>query len=209
MLDEIEADARQTARYTDRPEFSPRVMRAMALVPRHRFVPEAGRAAAYANRPQPIGSGQTISQPYMVALMTDLLDLTPESRVLEIGTGSGYQTAVLARLAAHVHSVEVVTKLADRARTLLIDDLGLNNVSLCIGDGAQGWPEAAPFDGIMVTAAPDYFPRALGDQLKPGGCLVVPVGRKWETQWLVVARKQPDGGLIRHNMLPVSFVPLV
>ncbi|GAB6053396.1 protein-L-isoaspartate(D-aspartate) O-methyltransferase [Magnetospira thiophila] len=184
-------------------------MRALARVPRHLFVPEDLRRSAYVNKPLPIGCGQTVSQPYIVALMSDLLDLQAGDRVLEIGTGSGYQTAVLAALAARVYSIETVDKLARSAQALLCDQLQLDNVMLRHGDGALGWPEAAPFEAIMVTAAPPRFPEQLAAQLAPGGRLVVPIGRQGETQWLTVAHRDPGGNLRMEKLLPVAFVPLV
>jgi protein-L-isoaspartate(D-aspartate) O-methyltransferase len=183
------------------------VLAALAAVPRHLFVPEAQRAKAYADSPLPIGAGQTISQPYMVALMTSLLELRPGERVLEIGTGSGYQAAVLSRVAAEVYSIEIRQPLADRARRTLAD-LGCRNVHLRVGDGFQGWPEEAPFDGIIVTAAPPSIPDPLLRQLKVGGRLVIPVGSQGSLQSLQVLIKRPDGGFDRSNVMPVFFVPM-
>ena len=155
----------------------PRVLEAMRLVPRHRFLPPDERELAYGDHPVGIGFGQTISQPYIVAYMTEALALGPEARVLEVGTGSAYQTAVLAEIAREVYSIEVVGELADRAAALL-RELGYRNVHLRRGDGYAGWPEAAPYDGIMVTAAPDHIPQPLADQLRIGARLVVPIGRQ-------------------------------
>jgi protein-L-isoaspartate(D-aspartate) O-methyltransferase len=179
----------------------------MAKVPRHEFVPEAERRNAYANRPLPIGLGQTISQPYIVALMTDLMEVKPGDRVLEIGTGSGYQAAVLSELAGAVYTVEIVEPLAREAQERL-KRLGYRNVMARTGDGYQGWPEHAPFDSIMVTAAPREVPQPLIDQLKPGGRLVVPVGGQASGQSLLLIEKQPDGKITRRNVLAVRFVPL-
>jgi len=181
------------------------VLAALDSVPRHLFVPEPERSRAYDDRPLPIGFGQTISEPYMVALMTSLLDVHPGDRILEIGTGSGYQAAVLSRLGAEVYSIEIVKPLGDRARRTL-GELGYRNVHLRIGDGYEGWPDAAHFDGIIVTAAPPRIPDPLLRQLKPGGKLVIPVGDA--LQDLLVLTKRRDGGFDRRNVLPVLFVPM-
>ncbi len=182
-----------------------RVLAALADVPRHHFVPDDQSGSAYRNRPLPIGWGQTISQPFIVALMTQLLRLTPQSRVLEVGTGSGYQAAVLARLAGHVYSIEIVAPLAERAAAALAG-LGARNVTTRTGDGYRGWPEAAPFDAVIVTAAPEHVPPALVEQLKPGGRMVIPVGTL--DQELVVIDKAPDGTVRHSTIVPVRFVPL-
>jgi len=182
-----------------------RVLDAMKQVPRHLFVPEEVRAQAYGDRPLPIGLGQPISQPYLVGLMTELLEVKPGDKVLEIGTGSGYQAAVLSRLAADVYTIEIVKPLGEQAdRTL--SRLGYSNVHTRIGDGYQGWPDAAPFDGIVVTAAPPQVPKPLLDQLAVGGNLVVPVGDSWQD--LVVLTKQKDGSFHKRKFLPVRFVPM-
>jgi protein-L-isoaspartate(D-aspartate) O-methyltransferase len=183
------------------------VLDAITAVPRHEFVPEHLKASAYGNHPLPIGEGQTISQPYIVALMTDLLEPRPDHMILEIGTGSGYQAAVLAQLAWHVDSIEVVASLAERAIEVLTH-LGVRNVSVHIGDGREGWPEHAPYDGIIVTAAAPGIPNALLDQLKSNGRLVMPISRDG-TQDLVVATKADDGSIRVRNVLPVAFVPFV
>jgi protein-L-isoaspartate(D-aspartate) O-methyltransferase len=170
-------------------------------------VPKHLRALAYRNSPLPSGEGQTISQPYIVALMTDLLETRPDQVILEIGTGSGYQAAVLARLVRHVYSIEIVETLADRAAATLAG-LGVGNVSVRVGDGGLGWPEHAPYDGIIVTAAGTGVPDALVDQLKPRGRLVMPVGRDGY-QDLIVATKAADGTIETRAVLPVAFVPLI
>jgi len=181
------------------------VLRAMGAVPRHELVPEGLRDRAYEDGPLPIGEGQTISQPYIVAAMSQALALSPGERVLEIGTGSGYQAAVLAELGAEVYSIELVPELAERARRDL-DRLGYQRVVTRQGDGYRGWPEHAPFDAIVVTAAPESVPEALIAQLAVGGRMVVPVG-KW-TQDLVLLRKQAEG-VSREVLMPVRFVPMV
>ena len=184
---------------------APRVLAAMEAVPRHLFVPDGERARAYTDSPLPIGAGQTISQPYIVGLMTSLLDVQPGDRILEVGTGSGYQAAILSRLARQVYSVEILEHLANRARRTL-EAVGYNNVEVRLGDGYQGWPEAAPFDGIIVTAAPPRIPEPLLRQLKTGGKLVIPVGEGYQD--LEVLTKRPDGGFDRAKVLPVRFVPM-
>jgi protein-L-isoaspartate(D-aspartate) O-methyltransferase len=180
------------------------VIDAMRHVPRHRFVPEEERGSAYTDYPLPIGFGQTISQPYIVAFMSQALELTKQHRVLEIGTGSGYQAAVLGELAGEVYTIEIVGPLADRARTTL-EELGYANVHVRTGNGYAGWPEAAPFDRIIVTAAPDEVPPALIAQLEPDGLMVVPVGIG--EQVLQVMRKTPEG-MVTTRTLPVRFVPM-
>jgi protein-L-isoaspartate(D-aspartate) O-methyltransferase len=207
MVDEIAAMARETGGETGRPKFGDGVMAAMRKVPRHRFVPPAQEPFAYDNRPLPIGEGQTISQPYIVALMTDLLDLKPSDKVLEVGTGSGYQAAVLAELVARVYSIEIVEPLGKRAAQVL-GELGYRNVEVRIGDGYGGWPPAAPFDAIIVTAAPAAVPQPLIDQLRAGGSMVIPVGSSFEAQELLLVRKEADGRTTTRRTLPVRFVPL-
>ena len=182
------------------------VLEAMATVPRHEFVPEASRAAAYADRPLPIGHGQTISQPFIVAFMTERLDPKPTDRVLEIGTGSGYQAAVLGELVAEVYTIEIVEPLAKTAEATL-QRLGYKNVHLKVGDGYKGWPEEAPFDAIIVTCAPDKVPRPLVDQLKDGGRMVIPVGERFAQQLYLLEKK--NGQLKESVTLPVRFVPML
>lgn len=181
-----------------------RVLDAMRTTPRHEFVPDSSRGDAYRDSPLPIGHGQTISQPYIVALMTQLLAPKPTDRILEIGTGSGYQAAVLAPLVKEVFTIEIIESLADRARATLTR-LGIENVHIRTGDGYQGWPEEAPFDAIIVTCAPDHVPQPLVVQLREGGRLVIPVGAG--TQELVVLRKVA-GTLERESVIPVRFVPM-
>lgn len=181
------------------------VLAAMGAVPRHEFVPSDEAAAAYRNRPLPIGQGQTISQPFIVAMMTDLLDVEATDKVLEVGTGSGYQAAILSLLAREVYSIEIVRELGEAAAKVL-ERLGYANVRTRIGDGYQGWAEHAPFDAIVVTAAPDHIPPALIEQLKPGGRLVIPVGDIMQD--LMVVTKKPDGTTTSTTIVPVRFVPL-
>ncbi|MBF8269385.1 MAG: Protein-L-isoaspartate O-methyltransferase [Gammaproteobacteria bacterium] len=207
MVDEIQDMVRDTSEYLGKDSLSERVMQAIAKVHRHEFVPETLRPAAYENRPLPIGEEQTISQPYIVALMTDLADIQPDARVLEVGTGSGYQAAILAELALHVYTIEIIEPLGERARTTLAR-LGYENVSVRVGDGYHGWAEHAPFDAILVTAAPEQVPQPLIDQLKPGGKLIIPVGSPYRTQSLKVLEKHADGSIHTRDVLPVGFVPL-
>jgi protein-L-isoaspartate(D-aspartate) O-methyltransferase len=207
LMREIADDVRDTSAYLDKDTLDPRVMQAMARVPREAFVPGAERRYAYENRPLPIGHGQTISQPYIVAIMTDLLRLRPDDRVLEIGTGSGYQAAILGELVKRVYSIEIIPALAKRARTVL-DELGYKQVSTRVGDGYYGWEEQAPFDAIMVTAAADHVPPPLLKQLKPGGRMLIPVGSRFMTQQLVLVEKGADGSITTRLLLPVRFVPL-
>jgi protein-L-isoaspartate(D-aspartate) O-methyltransferase len=206
MVEEIEKMAALTADETGQAKLDSRVLKAMADVPRHEFVPGEKAHVAYKNRPLSIGHGQTISQPFVVALMTELLQLKDTSRVLEVGTGSGYQAAVLSLLAGEVYTIEILPELGNAARRIL-KRLGYDNVTTKIGDGYQGWKEYAPFDAIIVTAAPDYIPRALIDQLKPNGRMVIPVGGF--TQDLMVVMKKPDGRTISRTIVPVRFVPLI
>ena len=182
-----------------------RVLSAMGKVPRHEFVPERLRSQAYQQRPLPIGHGQPISEPYVVAFMTEKIEPKAADRVLEIGTGSGYQAAVLAELTAEVYTIEIIEDLADRAATTL-QRLGYTNVHPCAGDGYKGWPEAAPFDSIIVTCAPEKVPQSLIDQLKEGGRMIIPIGTSAKQQ-LVLLRKH-DGKLDRQAVLPIHFVPM-
>lgn len=207
LIADIESEVRFTRSLIGRHELDPRVMKAMASVPRDEFVPVNLRYAAFDNGPLPIGHGQTISQPYIVALMTDLLALEPDHVVLEIGTGSGYQTAVLSQLCQQVYSIEVVAELSEAATTLF-NRLGYHNIESRIGNGYHGWPEHAPYDGIIVTAAATHIPQPLIDQLKPGGRLVIPVGLPYSHQELLLVNKDEQGEIAIESILGVAFVPL-
>jgi len=207
MVDTIVALTRETAAETGRASLDSRVLTAMNKVPRHRFVPADQEPNAYANRPLPIGNGQTISQPFIVALMTDMLGLKATDRVLEIGTGCGYQAAVLAELAREVYTIEIVAPLAREAAARFAE-LGYRNVNARSGDGYRGWPAHAPFDAIIVTAAAPEVPPALIEQLKPGGKLVIPVGAQWSGQELRIIEKDSSGKTTTRNVLGVRFVPL-
>jgi len=182
-----------------------RVLEVMRTVPRERFVPPDAARHAYEDTPLAIGFGQTISQPYIVAYMTEALDVQPRHRVLEIGTGSGYQAAVLGQLAREVYTIEIVSGLARTASSVLAE-LGYSNVHVREGDGYAGWPEQAPFDRIIVTAAPDEIPQPLIDQLAPGGRLVIPVGSQGETQWMTIVERT-GAGVVERRTIPVQFVP--
>jgi protein-L-isoaspartate(D-aspartate) O-methyltransferase len=208
LITHIEAEARATAPWTGRPALSPRVLEALRATDRAAFMPASAAARAYADAPYPIGHGQTISQPFIVALMTDLLDLTPDSRVLEIGTGSGYQAAVLARVAREVFSIETIPALSRHAGQALAR-AGLRNVALRVGDGAAGWPEAAPFDAVIITAAAAEVPPALVEQLASPGRMVVPVGPPGAEQELRLIARDGAGALRERGVLAVRFVPLV
>jgi len=207
MIRLIEADVRATSSYLKRSALDIRVLEAMARVPRHEFVPDGQVAKAYRNRPLPIGHGQTISQPYIVAIMTDLLDLQARHKVLEIGTGSGYQAAILAALDARVWSIEIVEPLGLEAAARLTR-LGYDSVELRIGDGYYGWPEAAPFDAIVVTAAANHIPPPLVRQLKVGGKMIIPVGSRFSTQELILITRVSSDEIVTRQVLPVRFVPL-
>ena len=207
LVDIIEQDVRDPSLYLDKEALDPRVMAAMGKVPRHEFVPAIQRHKAYTNRPLPIGHGQTISQPYIVALMSDLIKPQADDKVLELGTGSGYQAAILAELTGQVYSIEIIEALGKRADELL-SRLGYDNITTRIGDGYYGWEEYAPFDAIVVTAAASHVPPPLVAQLKPGGLMIIPVGSRFLTQQLVLIEKEADGQLITRQILPVKFVPL-
>ena len=206
MVREIEQDVRDTSYYINKKELDPRVMAVMGRVERHKFVPPSEESWAYANRPLPIGHGQTISQPYIVALMTDLLNLESGDRVLEVGTGSGYQAAVLAEMAAKVFTIEIIKPLGKAAARRLAK-LKYDNVEAKIGDGYYGWQEEAPFDAIVVTAAASHIPPPLLRQLKPGGIMIIPVGSRFMVQQLVLVEKNEAGEIRTRQILPVRFVP--
>jgi len=207
LVDQIELEVQATSAFLGTSRLDPNVIRAMRRVPRERFVPKSARGSAYANHPLPIGDGQTISQPYIVAIMSHLLGVSPGQRVYELGTGSGYQAAVLAEMGIRVYSVEILPRLAERAASTLAA-LGYENANVRAGDGYLGWPEHAPFDGIIVTAAHDEVPRPLTEQLAPGGRMIMPIGGVNEVQQLMLLTKQPDGSLSRRETLPVRFVPV-
>ena len=206
MIDAIKRDMYQARQFTGREKFSAQVLKAMTSVKRHEFVPEHPNSRSYGNYPLPIGDGQTISQPFVVALMTELLDVRPGAKVLEIGTGSGYQAAVLAEIVDEVFSVEIVASLARSALTRLAT-LGYDNIQVRYGDGMLGCPEEAPFDGIIVTAAGVTIPETLLNQLAPGGQLLMPVGAQGEVQQLRVITKNTDLTFTERDVLPVRFVP--
>jgi protein-L-isoaspartate(D-aspartate) O-methyltransferase len=207
MLEEIAADVRLTSEALNKEALDPRVLDAMATVPRHELVPDDLRPVAYENRPLPIGHGQTISQPYIVAIMTDLLKFGPGQRALEIGTGSGYQAAILGELGGEVYTIEIIEDLGRQARGSL-ERLGYKNVEVRIGDGYYGWEEQAPFDAIVVTAAASHIPPPLITQLKNGGRMVIPVGSRFMVQQLLLVEKDASGKVTTRQILPVRFVPL-
>ncbi|MBK6508761.1 MAG: protein-L-isoaspartate(D-aspartate) O-methyltransferase [Haliea sp.] len=207
MLNAVRASVAESADYTGIAKLSDAVMDALGAVPREAFVPPAYRHQAYRNTPLPIAAGQTISQPLIVALMTEMLEPEPGDVMLEVGTGSGYQAAVLAQLVKHVYSIEIVEELADTARDAL-QQLHYDNITVRAGDGYAGWPEHAPFDGIIVTAAADEIPPPLLQQLKPGGKLVIPVGEHLGYQELLVVEVDSNGKVSKRSKLPVRFVPL-
>ncbi len=207
MLKLIEEHVKETSLYLDKQALNPMVMKAMGRVPRHEFVPASQKRFAYENRPLPIGYGQTISQPYMVAVMTDLLKVNSSSKVLEVGTGSAYQAAILSEMVDSVYTIEIIKALSEQA-SKRVHQFGYNNIHVKTGDGYYGWEEHAPFDVIIVTAAASHVPPPLIKQLKPGGRMVIPVGSRFMTQELLLINKQLDGKLITRQILPVMFVPL-
>lgn len=206
MAEQIARHARNVSAETGRAELSAKVLRAMETVPRHEFVPAELRAFAYVDSPLPIGFDKTISQPFIVALMTDVLDLQPEDKVLEVGTGLGYQAAILAELAGKVYSVEIIEELAQSAQRRLAER-GVENVEVAVGDGSRGWPEHAPFDKVLVAAAPDLIPTPLLVQLKPGGRMIIPAGLE-DAQKLIEVEKSPEGQLRTSELLAVRFSAL-
>lgn len=207
LIAEIEADVAMTAGQLGFDRLEPAVIQALREIPREVFVPPTERHLAYRNHPLPIGQGQTISQPYIVAIMSQLLGVGPGDRVFELGTGSGYQAAILAAMGVEVYSVEIVPELAERAAATLAT-LGLDRVRVKAGDGWLGWPEAAPFDAIVLTAAATEIPRPLVEQLKPGGRLLMPLGDPQRVQQLVLFVRGPQGDLIQREILAVRFVPV-
>ncbi len=207
MVEIITFHAMVVAEHTGTESLDLRVMAAMATVPRHEFVPFELRPVAYLDSPLPIGHGKTISQPFIVALMTDLLALTSHDSVLEVGTGSGYQSAVLAELAGQVYTVEIIDELAEQGRRTL-QQLEYGNIQFRVGDGAQGWPDHAPFDKVIVTAAPEMIPASLIGQLKPGGRMVIPAGMP-NAQTLILLEKDDTGHTSTQELIPVSFAPLI
>ena len=207
MVQLIEHDVRQTSRYLDTEDLEPRVLDAILKVPRHKFVSPDSLEQAYQNTPLPIGYGQTISQPYIVAVMTDLLKLSENDKVLEIGTGSGYQAAVLSELVQQVYSIEIIEPLGKLSRQRF-KQMGYKNITTKIADGYYGWEEHAPFDAIIVTAAGSHIPHALIEQLKPGGKMMIPVGSNFMTQQLLLISKTNNGKIQTQQILPVRFVPL-
>ena len=208
MVAEVDAMYADTRAETGLPRMTQATRAAMNKVERHRLVPAPQVALAYRNHPLPIGSGQTISQPYIVAISTDLLQINSNSVVLEVGTGSGYQAAVLAEIVAKVFSIEIIPSLGKEAEERL-KNLGYRNIEVRIGDGYAGWPEKAPFDAVVVTAAAPQVPPALVAQLKVGGKMVIPIGGGFDVQYLKVITKRADGGYDERRVLPVRFVPLV
>lgn len=206
MIADIDSYVESTIRYIKKKSIDERVLQAMASIPRHEFVPKEIRARAYEDRPLPIGYGQTISQPYIVALMTEILQPQPDHRVLEIGTGSGYQAAVLSQLVKQVYSIEIIEQLG-KASTQLLERLGYNNVVTRITDGYDGWSQQAPFDNIIVTAAISHIPPPLVQQLKKGGRMIIPVGTRFQTQYLTLVEKNKQGTITTQQLLPVRFVP--
>ncbi len=207
MLQDIRAHTRYSQSTTGRAELDPRVLDAVARVLRDEFVPDHLKHLSYSDGPLPIGRGQTISQPFIVALMTDLINPQPGARVLEVGTGCGYQSAVLAELVERVYSIEIIPELSRRAGELL-EQLGYRNVQPQVGDGYHGWPEQAPFDGILVTAAAEEIPPPLVEQLAAGGRMVLPVGGPLSSQSLILVEKDSSGAARQCNVLSVAFVPL-
>ena len=187
---------------------SPKVLKAMEHVERHRFVPEKLRNMAYNDGPLPIGNDQTISQPYIVALMTEMLNINRNHKILEVGTGSGYQAAILGEISDNVHTIEIITELAEKSRKVL-SELGYDNIIVHEGDGYQGIPKEAPFDRIIVTAAPEYIPEELVQQLSYNGVMILPVGPQFQTQFLWIIKKDDNGKISKEKKIPVRFVPMV
>ena len=207
LVEEIKRNVIETRNYIGKRMLHERVMNVIGKVPRHKFVPDEYRKYAYNNRPLPIGFGQTISQPYIVALMTDLLELEAGDIVLEVGSGSGYQAAVLAELVEQVYSIEIIEELSQQAR-LRLRKLAYGNIEVRLGDGYYGWPDKAPFDAIIVTAAASHIPAPLVEQIRPGGVMMIPVGNQFQVQHLTMVSKDLTGKVTTRQVLPVRFVPL-
>jgi protein-L-isoaspartate(D-aspartate) O-methyltransferase len=207
LVREIEMDVKKTSLHLKKSKLDSRVLDAMRSVPRHKFVPRRIRDRSYDNRPLPIGHGQTISQPYIVAIMTDLLSVDKESKVLEVGTGSGYQAAILAEIVKEVYTIEIIEPLGKSAKKRL-SELGYANIHVRLADGYYGWQDKGPFDAIVVTAAASHIPPPLIRQLKPGGTMIIPVGGQFMVQHLVLVEKDTDGSTKTRQLLPVRFVPL-
>ncbi len=207
LVREIGLNVFDTRDYIGKRMLHERVMNVMGKVPRHEFVPDEYRGRAYKNRPLPIGFGQTISQPYIVALMTDLLELEAGDVVLEVGTGSGYQAAVLAELVKKVYTIEIIEELSHQA-SLRLGELAYDNIELRLGDGYYGWPDHGQFDAIIVTAAASHIPPPLVGQIRPGGIMVIPVGNQFQIQHLTMVSKDLTGKVTTRQVLPVRFVPL-
>ncbi len=207
MVERIVQEVALTSKYIDKELLAPVVIEAMGSVPRHQFVPDGQRSYAYENRPLSIGYGQTISQPYIVALMTNLARLKPGGKVLEIGTGSGYQAAILAELTDKVFTIEIVEELGKEVRQRF-DRLGYERIQSRVGDGYYGWESEAPFDVILVTAASSHVPPSLIKQLRPGGRMIIPLGGRFQVQQLMLIEKTPQGEIRSKQILPVRFVPL-
>ena len=208
MIADIEREVKLTRSIIGKSALDLRVMKVMASVPRHEFVPVILKDVAYINGPLSIGHGQTISQPYIVAVMTDMLAIKPDHTILEIGTGSGYQTAILSRLCKQVYTVERIAALSEKA-VACFKKLKYNNIETTIGNGYKGWPEHAPYDGIVITAAATHIPEALVEQLKPGGKLVIPVGESYMYQQLILVSKDEQGDIDTESVIGVAFVPLI
>ncbi len=207
LVQTIRDDVKATVSYLNKQALDPSVMKAMASVPRHEFVPPEQKSYAYLNRPLPIGYGQTISQPYIVAIMTDLLQTDPKDKVLEVGTGSAYQAAILAELVSSVYTLEIIDSLAEKAKSLVAMQ-NYKNIHVKHADGYYGWEEYAPYDAIIVTAAASHIPPPLLRQLKPGGNMVIPVGSRFLTQELLLIHKSENGEITTRQIMPVIFVPL-
>ena len=208
LIDEIKMEVILTAPFLGKSKLDDSVIQALNTVDRHKFVVEELQSLSYENRPLPIGYGQTISQPYIVAIMTDLLQLTKDSVVLEIGTGSGYQAAVLAEIVKHVYTLEIIKPLSIQAKNRL-QELQYHNITVANKDGHFGWKEHAPFDAIIITAAATDIPQPLIAQLKPGGIMIIPVGAQFHVQHLILVKKSLDNKITTEQILPVQFVPLV